>query len=287
MHGDACSRHSYAACMDGVELEFTGRAPDARLSGLVLRYQGFSMDMGEPVRRREVPGTTLPLVIAFEGGFGLGRPGEAEGPVEHFESFTGGPQEAFVPTYWPAKVRGLQVDLTLLGAHLFLGMPLEALRGRTAHLEEVLGRTAARMRERLRDAPDWASRFALLDEAFLTRVTAARAPARELTWAWRRIHGSGGNLDIGGLAAELGCSRPYLTQRFRQTFGIPPKTLARVRRFERAVRLLEEGGLPPARIAHLGGYCDQAHFNREFKRLAGTSPGRHLMLRADEPSQDT
>ncbi len=273
--------------MDGGELEFTGRAPDARLAGLVLRYQGFAMRMGRPVQRRELPGTTLPLVIAFEGGFALGRPGETEGPVESFDSFTGGPQEAFVATHWPTVVRGLQVDLTLLGAHLVLGVPLCSLRGRTVRLEEVLGRTGTRMSDQLRDAPDWPARFALLDEAFLTRVTAARLPGGDLTWAWRRIHGSGGNLDIGSLATELGCSRPYLTQRFQHAFGVAPKTLARIRRFERAVRLLEDGELPAAQVAFLGGYCDQPHFNREFKRLAGSSPREHLRLRAAEPSQDT
>ena len=61
--------------------------------------------------------------------------------------------------------------------------------------------------------------------------------------------------------------------RFREQIGVAPKTLARVIRFDRAVRLLRasaQQGL--AEIAFACGYFDQAHMNREFRELAGTTP---------------
>ena len=65
-------------------------------------------------------------------------------------------------------------------------------------------------------------------------------------------------------------SRTSVTARSR----LPPKTAARIFRFNRALRLLRElpaGGL--AELAFECGYYDQAHLNRDFRAFAGTSPG--------------
>lgn len=265
--------------MKAADWEFTQRPPDSRLDGLVLRYEGYALASARPLWRRELPSTTLPLVISFGDAF------ELDG--EPLAAFTGGLQETGVVTCWPTHVRGVQVDVSLLGARLLLDVPMSALTGRIVALEDVLGPLADLLAERLYELPDWSSRFALLDAVFLARLDAARSPGPALTWAWRRIHDSGGHLDIVGLAGELGYSRQHLTTRFRHDFGVPPKTFARLRRFEQAVRLVEDGRLPLADVALRTGYSDQAHFNREFRRLAGSAPQEHLRLRRSEPSADT
>ncbi|RNL84022.1 helix-turn-helix domain-containing protein [Halostreptopolyspora alba] len=265
--------------MEAADLEFVGRPPDPRLDGLVSRYQGYAVVATRRMRRRELPGTTLPLVITFGDAFALDG--------EPLVAFTSGLRETSVVTAWPARVRGVQVDLSVLGARLLLDVPMSALTGRVVALEDVLGPLAGRLAERLYDLPDWPSRFALLDEVLLARLDAARSPGAALTWAWRRIHDSGGDLDIVDLVGELDYSRQHLSTCFRHAFGVPPKTLACLRRFERAARLVEDGGLPLAEVASRTGYSDQAHFNREFRRFAGSAPGEHLRLRRSEPSADT
>ncbi|MBQ6639649.1 MAG: helix-turn-helix transcriptional regulator [Saccharopolyspora sp.] len=264
--------------MEAADWEFTGRPPDARLDGLVLRYAGYAISSAQQLRRRELPTTTLPLVISF------GDPFVLDG--EPIAAFTGGLQESSVLTGWPTRVRGVQVDLSVLGARLLLDVPMSALTGRIVALADVLGPLADRLTERLQELPDWSSRFALLDEVFLARLAAARSPGPALTWAWRCIRDSGGNLDITRLAAELAYSRQHLSTRFRHAFGVAPKTFTRLRRFERAADLVEDGRLPLAEVAMRTGYSDQAHFNREFRRLAGSSPQQHLRLRRSEPTDD-
>lgn len=57
---------------------------------------------------------------------------------------------------------------------------------------------------------------------------------------------------------------------------MPPKTAARILRFERAahlVRAARPAGL--ARIAGESGYHDQAHMTREFRVLAGITPAAY------------
>ena len=66
-----------------------------------------------------------------------------------------------------------------------------------------------------------------------------------------------------------------MLRRFDVAVGYGPKTLHRVLRFQRLMRLLATAG-PTADLAGLAietGYADQAHMTREVTRLAGRSPG--------------
>jgi AraC-like DNA-binding protein len=92
----------------------------------------------------------------------------------------------------------------------------------------------------------------------------------EVGYAWDRLEETGGNLRIGELAREVGWSRRYLADRFREETGLAPKAAARVIRFERACDRLRGPDRPPlAEVAADGGYVDQAHLSRDFRDLAG------------------
>ena len=113
--------------------------------------------------------------------------------------------------------------------------------------------------------------------AFFDRLAAAPSLPSELTWAWRMLEQSGGQCEVAGLAEEIGWSRKHLSVQFRQRFGLPPKTVARILRFHRTAALLGEAANEGrADIALAGGYYDQPHFNRDFRQFAGCTPGEYL-----------
>jgi methylphosphotriester-DNA--protein-cysteine methyltransferase len=91
--------------------------------------------------------------------------------------------------------------------------------------------------------------------------------------AWWRLQESAGRLTIGGLADELAVSRRHLEIGFRKEIGLPPKTIARIARFQDAVRVLSA---PAATLASAVacGYADQPHLGREVRAMAGMTPGR-------------
>jgi AraC-like DNA-binding protein len=78
---------------------------------------------------------------------------------------------------------------------------------------------------------------------------------------------------VGALAGEVGWSRKHLINRFRDQVGLSPKVMARVLRFHRAVDLLAHGVPSYVDVAVTCGFYDQAHMNREFRALAGCTPG--------------
>jgi AraC-like DNA-binding protein len=108
----------------------------------------------------------------------------------------------------------------------------------------------------------------------LGRLEGGPRPAPEVAWAWRRLVASGGGIPIGRLAAEVGWSHKHLITQFRQQVGLRPKTAARLVRFHRVWRRLDQSGGRPvwAELAQEAGYADQAHLIREFRRFTGMTP---------------
>lgn len=82
-----------------------------------------------------------------------------------------------------------------------------------------------------------------------------------------------GNIRIETVAAKLALSRRQLERNFIDFVGMSPKTYASIRRWQRALTLLQtEPALSLATIALDTGYADQSHMNRDFRRFWGKSP---------------
>jgi len=245
--------------------ETVRRRPDARLRGAVLSYTGYVEHAPAPMRRLEVPFVGIPLILS------LGPSLLVDG-VRH-RSFVAGLDDTATVTEYAGEQHGIQVNLTPLGARRLLGLPMSELSRRVVALEDVLGAPAARLVERLHDAGGWETRFALLDHLLLGRLAGAAPVAPEVEHAWARLKGADGAVAVATLAAEVGWSRRHLAARFHDDVGLPPKTVARILRFERVTGTLRAGGgAALADIAYACGYADQAHLNRDFRAFAGTTP---------------
>jgi AraC-like DNA-binding protein len=172
----------------------------------------------------------------------------------------------------------LEVRLSPLGAYAVLGLPMDQLGGQIVDLVDVLGPGGRRLGEQLRETPSWRQRFAQLDQFLLARLAGGPRPSPEVGWAWRRLVATGGALPIGQLAKEVGWSHRHLIARFRQQVGLGPKTAARLVRFDRVWRRLDQqpGRLDWGLVAAEAGYADQAHLVREFRQFSGTTPSAFL-----------
>jgi len=259
------------------------RPPDPRLGLHVRVYQGYRMTLTRYARGLEVASTDVPLIFNFGPALRVIDPRRPEGEAGRIGSFVAGLFDSFVYTESSGPMYGLQVNLSPLGAYRILGLPMGELTNRVVEVEDLLGAEGRRLLERLAMAPSWERRFALLDAFFLSRLAASDAPSATVDGAWQRLAATHGLLGIGSLAAELGVSQRHLIAQFRAQVGLPPKTLARILRFKRALDLLD--GQPVRRWAELAydcGYYDQAHFNRDFREFTGTTPSDFLTRRLPE-----
>lgn len=81
----------------------------------------------------------------------------------------------------------------------------------------------------------------------------------------------------GELEAITGLDRYALSRHFRAAFSTSPHRFLVMRRLQRARRMIAAGE-PLAQIAIDAGFSDQSHFNRQFKKAFGMTPGRWSSL---------
>ncbi len=223
--------------------------------------------------RREVPTARIPVILHLDDPYGVAG---VDGVTRaHRAGFAAGMHELPATTESPqGRNRCLQLDLAPAAAHRLFGVPMARAREprRGARRPARPGRRGS-----CRSGCATRRRGIAASRCSTTCCCAgcADAPAsRELDWAWHALRRSGGQLRIATLAGELGWSHRHLIARFRREIGLPPKTVARIVRFERALRLARREAEPSwAEIAHACGYADQAHLIRDFRAFAGTTPG--------------
>ncbi|GAB3978206.1 helix-turn-helix domain-containing protein [Plantactinospora veratri] len=249
--------HSIPAEAQAVACESIVRLPHPRLRQHVLGYAGFRAGSVTRIPHRLLPLSYAILLVDFADPDAL---------------VTGARSTATVAgrTDW---AYGVSVGLTPAGVSALLGVPMPELTEVTAPLSDLAGPRAAGLAERLCGAPDWPSRFALLDRVLAGLLAGAPAGSADAlaTAAWWRLSHSPERLRIGVLADRLGVSRRRLELGFRRQIGLTPGTVARTARFQHAVRLLVQGA-DLAGTAAETGYADQPHFTREVRALSGLTP---------------
>jgi AraC-like DNA-binding protein len=246
--------HSAPADAGAGPCRAVARLPEPRLRPFVSGYSGFRTRPG-PSRRRFFPLAQTTVIIDFAGPARL----------------VTGPRA--IPTLYEDGWRhGVAFGLTPAGVFALLGMPMAELTGVTGPLEDLLGRRAGPLVDELGEAPDWAARFAVLDRRLGAWLAVERTPDALVTRAWWRLQEPPGRLTIEALADELGASRRYLELGFRRQIGLPPKTVARIARFQRAAYALSRPSATLAAAVASGGFADQPHFTREVRAMSGVTP---------------
>jgi AraC-like DNA-binding protein len=180
-----------------------------------------------------------------------------------------------IDTEAPHGQRLLGIAVRPGAARALLGMPAQPLCGQVLALSALLGDRVRRLHARLLDADSDARCFAIV-EAWL-RSRHAVAPPSPVVEALRRIQETDGQLEMAGLARELGMSRQRLNLLFNDHVGLPGKTLARLQRFHGALGLLRGSEqVPWVALAAQCGYYDQSHLTRDFRDFSGYAPGEFL-----------
>ncbi len=252
--------------------------PSAALAPYIARFTAYRERDTAFTRRAEPPSGLATLV------FNLGEELRVEHPVATFNAYGAGGafytgiSSTTAITETDRAQEGAQAMLTPLGARLLVDLPLAEIGDLLIDPADLFGAPARETIGRLMELNSDEARLALLEEAAARRLARARRPPpADLAFAAQRLQATGGRVAVAALAAEIGCSRKHLTQRFSREFGVAPKQLARVLRFDRALRQARSGAVSSlAELAASSGYSDQAHLTRDFKEFAGAPPAAFM-----------
>lgn len=84
-----------------------------------------------------------------------------------------------------------------------------------------------------------------------------------------------GDISISELLKKYSISERSLERQFLAYIGLTPKRYARVIRFARIFKLVQEDQKNWAEISYNGGYYDQSHFIKNFKEFTGEDPTKY------------
>lgn len=168
------------------------------------------------------------------------------------------------------------------GAHPFFKFPMSELRDQVVELDQVWGRQAHFIQEKLVEAASPELKFQLLENFLIEQASRELAPNPFIEFAVKALYSSTEDLSIKMLTEKTGISHKHLIRTFDKVMGIKPKLLARIFKFQKAIHLLELG--KPVKwtdLAYECGYFDQAHFIKEFQHFSGINPTAYFDNRGE------
>src|ERR1700759_233547 len=249
------------------------RPPEA-LRPLVAWYSGYRETGAPPARHRGLPSPWLTLIVTLDDPLMISEHPDPRQPASQHQVLVGGLHTVPALVTHDAAQSGIQVGLPPRGPRVLLDVPAGALATLDLEGDEVLGRFAAELQDRMRAAGTWAGRFAALDGLLVARAAPAAAGtglpgigpggqrpglpvpsarragpmdtraliAPEVRYAWRTLLATRGAVSVAELAEETGWSSRHLDNRFRSEIGLTPKAAGRVIRVDRARRVVTRPG---------------------------------------------
>jgi AraC-like DNA-binding protein len=186
-----------------------------------------------------------------------------------------------------APVHLVGVHFKSWGMAPFVDVPLTELRDRWVPLDAIWRRSADRLRDRLAGASSNVDMLSLLEDELRCRVQPVPSLGLELVdHIAGRVAASWGTVPVGALANDAGICPNHLAGQFKAHVGLTPKRVARIYRFARLILSVDaRGPVEWAQLAQDAGYCDQAHFSKEFKAFTGRTPTAYLALRRRFPAE--
>jgi AraC-like DNA-binding protein len=194
----------------------------------------------------------------------------------------GGPRATFYVKDVTEPTRSVGAQLHAGAATLLTGVSANELAGRHTRLDELWGPAAGEARARLLEAQSPERALDVLESLLAERLPKVRGVHPAVAHALGRFSTTN---DVGEVVLECGYSHRRFITLFRDAVGLGPKQYCRVLRLQRAIELAAaDPDVALAQLAAASGFGDQPHLCRDFRQIAGISPGRYRRIRPAQPN---
>ncbi len=236
----------------------------------------WSLESDAPIndagRERILPDSCVELVFHFgdtyRSHFANGETALQPG------SFVVGQMKRFLEIEPTGRAGLIAVRFYARGTYLFFHRPLREVAAGVVDLEDLWWAGAREWTERIALATDMNARLRFIEQGLLSLLRSNGRTDRAVDRALHLIEARRGQVRVSDLAEEIGVSCRHLSRQFQRAVGVSPKEYGRIKRFLHALELLtRQGPRSLTEVALDSGFYDQAHFNHEFRELAGMSPG--------------
>jgi AraC-like DNA-binding protein len=209
-------------------------------------------------------------------------------------------QKSTIPISVDGTVKVVAVRLFAWGALALLQEEVSALAGTVTAVDAGFETLTQVLKDHVthgRYEEAWSG----LQQFLIRKALGRRHDVKLVQSAARLLYHTRGQCRIEELADACHTSVRQLERRFQHAIGVSPKFYARALRFEQAQRrLMFDPEADLTRLAYECGYFDQAHFIKEFRSFAKSTPSEYaremrelqavlqskdvVFLQSDEPS---
>lgn len=231
-----------------------------------------------------MPSGEMHLVFRLSGPPVLLFDGPATGPHALGHAVVGGARSTFyvkdIAQAGGASIMSVGAQLYPGASEFLFGASSDELAQRHTPLADLWGVHASLALEQLQSAPNPEACLCVLEQWLAARLPALRGLHPAVAQALRIAHGQ---QRVDALVRASGYSHRQLNALFRRAVGLSPKAYLRVLRFQSVLQrshVLAAAQMPIAwaDLAQQSGFSDQAHFNREFRAMAGVTPEAYRQL---------
>lgn len=256
--------------------------PAARLRAWIHCYWWVEPTGAEMATPAALPDLLLPdghseLVFRFSGEF-TRWPLDTAAHARMNRSYLIGGRSQSVLTQSPGGLRLAGVKLEPRALRSLLGRPLNELCDNTVDFAELRCRALLDLEDEVANLRDAGRLADVLDRFFLRELDDDLMDDATVHHFVETLRATHGGQPIIEWARTHGVNPRTLERRFLARMGMTPKQFARVERFKHSYRHWNSraAALPSNRRAHLEGYYDESHFDREFRHFTGASPFARL-----------
>lgn len=147
-------------------------------------------------------------------------------------------------------------------------------------LEDLWGRDAERLHQRLVQAPTPDDKFDILLKELIRLAPRDLVLDPAVAFALARFEHCPHRASVRDTARDMDLSQKKFIRLFAQQVGMTPKLYLRVARFQRVVeRITHAPQVDWGDVVERHNYFDQSHFIRDFKQFTGFTPTAWLKVR--------
>jgi len=225
---------------------------------------------------RRLPDGTLDLVFNLGEAVSLSRD-EVKFNLMPAVSLTGlYPDKSFL--CYADKVHLVGVVFQPGTAHLFIKDSLAHIKASTLDAGDVFGKDIYLLLERLAGFPSEIQRHYFLEKLLMKFIGDYQQEhyQHNILHAVSDIHVAEGNLDVSLLHHAHLMSERNFRRKFVDFVGMSPKQYAGIVRIKSFSKRYKSTRMNYNDILFDLGYSDQAHFNKDFRKIVGASPGMYF-----------
>ncbi len=252
----------------GGEFQHERVAPSEPLRGVVQHFWGVRWDLrgAKPFVPETLPHPNVHLVFEAEGariaGVHTGR----------FTTQLNDSGWVFGVKFRPGAFRP------------YFGRSVASLRDRTVPIDEVFGAEGAALAGEVSGLRGDAERAAAVERFLTERKTPSDPNVERVGNIVDEIAENREIVSVEQLVERWGFGKRALQQLFSSYVGVGPKWVINRYRLHEAVERLQAGAhINFTALAMELGYFDQAHFNRDFRKLVGCSPAAYKRRHPADP----